>query len=949
MLRSPRNLLCTLALLIRISAQDSRPATNDQAARASDELRRVSEDPARTPGERAHAFWLLGLAQHSLQELAAAQQSLERSLGLLAEERDLDRMVVVCRDLADCHWDRGDKAGTIQAGERGLALLARIGTPSTEVHTAGSDLAVRVSQACSEHERGVAMARKAQELARLGRARDRMLTATLEECRWLEARDDLRAALDQRNAAADQIQRLAGIEPTPELDAQFVRNRVAQSHLLRQLGRNEDGLRFAQEAVQRCQALVDPPVSMVASARSALGLAWSEAGEPATALGELTVALHLAQGPERAEILANLAFCDAALGASARGAERARQAIQLLVGAGITDRRLAAAHAALGMALFAARRREQLGKALAAFQEARRLLEAAAPGARLTALRYRASAATCRQLRGEYRLALDEHEAILAAARALPEAERLGLEAVAHHNAANCCRQLGDDGAARAHWEAALAIHRVNPRPIGYRVTAGLGTLCLDAGESDAAERLLRESIAEMTARRGSADVLDELDRAAHFREMKSCLGFDGMVRLLAGDPRRSPELLDTVEKALGRSLRDLLERGRRAWPQPADGAAFRMPVAVPASSDEVRRMLRPGELLLSYYLADQGGYLALVPPRGERDITVHRLTWPDGSPVTRESATIRVQAWRNATQSEALPGAPAADNTAGHALWAALVPEPVRKAVLAARLVYIVPHGALHFVPFQALPMAMVPSARVWADTGVPVVYGASAAVLLACRQRGQQQLVFGRDVLTVGAPDAGPPIEQSGHEAVGIVAQYRRGLALTGKDATLAGLRTSLLAERTRIVHLATHADRDANGSPRLLLAPAAKGDTVGELHLAELLRGQWNSAFGATQLVILSGCDTHTGMALDDDGPVGLTWGMLAAGAHSVVASLWSVDDASTRALMVEFHSRLAQPQGRSTAVCLAEAMQAVRQRKQWERPWFWAGFVLVGDPE
>jgi CHAT domain-containing protein len=77
------------------------------------------------------------------------------------------------------------------------------------------------------------------------------------------------------------------------------------------------------------------------------------------------------------------------------------------------------------------------------------------------------------------------------------------------------------------------------------------------------------------------------------------------------------------------------------------------------------------------------------------------------------------------------------------------------------------------------------------------------------------------------------------------------------------------------------------------------------------------------------------------------VGLTRAFLAAGASGVIASLWPVSDASTAALMQEFYRLLwDEEEPRTAAEALREARLALMQNPEWEHPYFWAPFVLVG---
>lgn len=96
---------------------------------------------------------------------------------------------------------------------------------------------------------------------------------------------------------------------------------------------------------------------------------------------------------------------------------------------------------------------------------------------------------------------------------------------------------------------------------------------------------------------------------------------------------------------------------------------------------------------------------------------------------------------------------------------------------------------------------------------------------------------------------------------------------------------------------------------------------------------------------KLVVLSGCESARGQVVAGEGVLGLTAAFLSAGASAVVATLWPVDDAVTTDLMKEFYSGLAE--GSSVASALREAQLEIRRQGETSHPFYWAGFVVIGD--
>ena len=88
-------------------------------------------------------------------------------------------------------------------------------------------------------------------------------------------------------------------------------------------------------------------------------------------------------------------------------------------------------------------------------------------------------------------------------------------------------------------------------------------------------------------------------------------------------------------------------------------------------------------------------------------------------------------------------------------------------------------------------------------------------------------------------------------------------------------------------------------------------------------------------------LSACETGLGKIASGDDVIGLTRGFLYAGARSIVASLWEVDDAATAQLMEAFYRNLGHGDKRE-ALRLAQ----IETRARYPQPWYWAAFNVLG---
>ena len=146
---------------------------------------------------------------------------------------------------------------------------------------------------------------------------------------------------------------------------------------------------------------------------------------------------------------------------------------------------------------------------------------------------------------------------------------------------------------------------------------------------------------------------------------------------------------------------------------------------------------------------------------------------------------------------------------------------------------------------------------------------------------------------------------------------------------------------ASRAKILHFATHGILN-NASPmysHLALADGGAGED-GLLEAWELMQLDLHA-----DLAVLSGCETARGRFGAGEGMVGLSWAMFMAGVPSIVVSQWKVESAGTRDLMVNFHRNLMSSGAKSAA--LRQAALKVMKNPATSHPFYWGGFVLVGE--
>lgn len=230
-----------------------------------------------------------------------------------------------------------------------------------------------------------------------------------------------------------------------------------------------------------------------------------------------------------------------------------------------------------------------------------------------------------------------------------------------------------------------------------------------------------------------------------------------------------------------------------------------------------------------------------------------------------------------------------------------------------------IVPHGALHAVPFHALHTG---SGYVIEERDVS--YAPSAGIYRFCRRRAASS---GGSMLIVGVPDERTPAIP---DEVAVVADlFDDGVVLAGAAATGAAFARS--ASGAARIHIASHAIFRADNPAFSALRLADSWLTLPEIYGLQL----------RADLVVLSGCETGA-VGTGGEEVIGLVRGFLYAGTPTVIASMWAVDDAAAAACMTAFYRALRAGTAPGAALCLAQRAQL----RGGLHPYFWAPFTVIG---
>jgi CHAT domain-containing protein/Flp pilus assembly protein TadD len=179
---------------------------------------------------------------------------------------------------------------------------------------------------------------------------------------------------------------------------------------------------------------------------------------------------------------------------------------------------------------------------------------------------------------------------------------------------------------------------------------------------------------------------------------------------------------------------------------------------------------------------------------------------------------------------------------------------------------------------------------------------------------------------------------------EAIMSVAPWRSGFVAMNFEASRATVMKTDLSTY-RIVHFATHGLVN-NEHPELSGIVLSLFDQKGQPQDGYLRLHDIYNLKLPVDLVVLSACNTGLGKDVKGEGLIGLTRGFMYAGASSVVASLWKVDDEATSELMRHFYGYMLRD-GLSPAAALRKAQVTMSQQKRWQSPYYWAGFVIQGQ--
>jgi CHAT domain-containing protein len=345
-----------------------------------------------------------------------------------------------------------------------------------------------------------------------------------------------------------------------------------------------------------------------------------------------------------------------------------------------------------------------------------------------------------------------------------------------------------------------------------------------------------------------------------------------------------------------------------------------------PKALKETQRSIPPGVMLVQYAPVGEQLYIFLVSKENLKIVVA------PGKPedLWKRIKTVRKQI----TTGES--GGPLTKNLI--ALYDMLI-APIEAEIEPIKTIAFIPNQLLFYLPMQALAKKNAGGELRYLIEDKEIVYLTAADVMNVVQPPDNEKSPAG--MIAFGNP-TGANLPAAEAEVKAIAQVFPSTEVLSGGEVTKVALNAEQRLNK-RIVHFATHGILNAT-TPAESYIQLATAATPSQEHLT--VGEVWDLPFKKVTLVTLSACESALGDKEPDGGEITtLAEAFSSAGATTVLASLWSVGDESTKELMVEFYRQLAA--GQSKAAALQSAEIKLLKNPKFSRPLYWAPFVLMGD--
>ncbi len=255
-------------------------------------------------------------------------------------------------------------------------------------------------------------------------------------------------------------------------------------------------------------------------------------------------------------------------------------------------------------------------------------------------------------------------------------------------------------------------------------------------------------------------------------------------------------------------------------------------------------------------------------------------------------------------------------------------------------KTITVIPAASLYYVPFQCLATETQDGDIQFLIEKKAVNYLTAATLMDLVSKKKQKQI---SNVLVFGNPDGSLP----GAEEEAKVIQSAFSTAKLYKNLEATKDKAKSMSSQYDVVHFATHGflSGDEPQKSFLLMAPNETLKEDDKLTISEILKLPLKDK---NDLVVLSACNTSMGKSATGVELISLSRAFAIAGAPTTVATLWPVDDESTKIIMINFYEGLKK--GLSKSESMRQAQIALIRKGDFHiHPFFWAPYVMIGNPK
>ncbi|HSD18241.1 MAG TPA: CHAT domain-containing protein [Thermomonas sp.] len=332
-----------------------------------------------------------------------------------------------------------------------------------------------------------------------------------------------------------------------------------------------------------------------------------------------------------------------------------------------------------------------------------------------------------------------------------------------------------------------------------------------------------------------------------------------------------------------------------------------------------LQTMLKPDEVVVAYHALPDRLMAWVLSNEGVREV-------PLPVAIKRADLARLVDAYRDALIG-VKPAMEVGDKIGSLLLAPLQVP--------AGKRMVIVPHGPLHYLPFQALRLE---GQYLIERNPISIAPSISIAARLAERTPTvpAQLVAFGNPTIN---PDVAEPLPGAEREVHALSRQFPGATLFFKEQANKSNFEAS--APTARLLHVAAHAMADTLDPLHSKVLLADENGQPNYLEAKDVL----GMDLKGTAMIALSACESGLGRVEDGDEVLGFTRSFLSAGTSTLLASLWPVSDAATETLMTTLYDDLAK--GVPVQDAMRDAQRAVLANPETAHPFFWAPFNLIGN--